>query len=627
MSPRLVPPDAWRPVGIDDLEPNAWAGVRSLASGSVTAGPGAGKTEFLAQRAAYLLQTGTCPPPYRILAISFKRSAARNLADRVRARCAPEQGRRFESWTFDAFAKGLVDRFRHIIPADWRPPADYQLVFPSRREVATYLNDVQAPHETWTREIRGIRSDEFEPTVLGRRRLPPSRPEPNTGTAWAILQWWDIHTHARGGAHLTMAMVNRLAELLVRTNQQIRGLLRAAYPFVFVDEFQDTTYAQFGLLDTAFHGSASAVTAVGDDKQRIMVWAGARPDAFAMFTERFGAESHELVFNYRSSPELVRLQHAIATALDGGAPAPESRVAGEIAGEAAAIWSFPSRAAEATQLAAWIRDDLAKRGLAPHDYAIVARQRVDQVYDRLAGPFAAAGLRLRNESLHVGRLTIQDVMAEPLTDMALAVLDVVVRPPVPAAWVAALDAVRDLRAVVPDDEVRLARVDRELTAFVRGLRADLRARPVSGGAARAAGERVIDFLSLDALSRVLPEYAVGDALVLAAEALLAYLEMAADGAGTWAASGARWRGADETPLLTIHKSKGLEYDTVVFVDLDDFGWRHYRRGDREGLATFFVALSRARQRVVFSHCEQRGRDNVSDLYALLSRAGVPERGW
>jgi superfamily I DNA/RNA helicase len=42
---------------------------------------------------------------------------------------------------------------------------------------------------------------------------------------------------------------------------------------VFLDEFQDTTLAQFELLHTAFDGSSAKFTAVGDDKQRIMVWA------------------------------------------------------------------------------------------------------------------------------------------------------------------------------------------------------------------------------------------------------------------------------------------------------------------------------------------------------------------
>jgi superfamily I DNA/RNA helicase len=101
----------------------------------VTAGPGAGKTEFLAQRATYLLQTGACPAPFRILAISFKRDAAENLADRVRKRCPPDQASRFDSMTFDSFTKGLVDRFHNAIPAEWRPTRPYDVVFHKSKEV------------------------------------------------------------------------------------------------------------------------------------------------------------------------------------------------------------------------------------------------------------------------------------------------------------------------------------------------------------------------------------------------------------------------------------------------------------------------------------------------------------
>jgi len=84
---RRVRPNDWKPVGVDELEANALRVVRSADNRSVIAGPGAGKTELLAQRAAYLLQTGTAPSPRRILAISFKRDAATNLAVRVRQRC------------------------------------------------------------------------------------------------------------------------------------------------------------------------------------------------------------------------------------------------------------------------------------------------------------------------------------------------------------------------------------------------------------------------------------------------------------------------------------------------------------------------------------------------------------
>ena len=101
----MIRPEEWRPQGIDDLEPAAWRALRHPGSVCVVAGPGAGKTEFLAQKATYFLQTGLCPAPRQILAISFKRDAADNLLKRVRKRCPPEQARRFTSITFDAFTK------------------------------------------------------------------------------------------------------------------------------------------------------------------------------------------------------------------------------------------------------------------------------------------------------------------------------------------------------------------------------------------------------------------------------------------------------------------------------------------------------------------------------------------
>jgi hypothetical protein len=48
----------------------------------------------------------------------------------------------------------------------------------------------------------------------------------------------------------------------------------------------------------------------------------------------------------------------------------------------------------------------------------------------------------------------------------------------------------------------------------------------------------------------------------------------------------------------------------------------YAQGE---LATFFVALSRAKQRAIFAFCRGRGqRNKVAELFQLLANAGVPE---
>lgn len=69
----MIRQDDWHPVCGLKLEPNAVTAVTTTDRNVVVAaGPGAGKTELLAQRADFLFRTGACLYPRRILAISFK---------------------------------------------------------------------------------------------------------------------------------------------------------------------------------------------------------------------------------------------------------------------------------------------------------------------------------------------------------------------------------------------------------------------------------------------------------------------------------------------------------------------------------------------------------------------------
>lgn len=112
----MITTEQWTPASGFVLEPNANTAVRETTRNTaVTAGPGAGKTELLAQRADFLLRTGNCRYPQRILAISFKVDAARNLQRRVSQRCGPDLATRLDSHTFHAFAKRLIDRNRGVL--------------------------------------------------------------------------------------------------------------------------------------------------------------------------------------------------------------------------------------------------------------------------------------------------------------------------------------------------------------------------------------------------------------------------------------------------------------------------------------------------------------------------------
>ena len=85
------------------------------ASVAVLASAGAGKTELLAQKASYLFYTNNCAWPKRILSLTFKTEAQLNIKERINKRCG-DKASRFDSFTFHAFSKSIVDRFKNALP-------------------------------------------------------------------------------------------------------------------------------------------------------------------------------------------------------------------------------------------------------------------------------------------------------------------------------------------------------------------------------------------------------------------------------------------------------------------------------------------------------------------------------
>lgn len=622
----LTRPDDWRPRGVDDLEPNAWRALRHGGCASVVAGPGAGKTEFLAQRASYLLETGICPAPRRILAISLKTDAASNLAERVRRRCGEQFGSRFDSMTFDAFTKGLVDRFGPGLPPAWRFDAQYGIMFPKDRDLREFLQGtIVAAPDAWRGEIAGYGVADFEARRIGALRLEAAPRPPASALEFAASRWWAGRVSGDGSSMFTFTMLNRLAEMLLRTQPQIGRAVRATYPFVFVDEFQDTTFSQFDFLHSVFRHPGITVTAVGDGKQRIMGWAGARTDTFERFRSDFGAIEVPLLCNFRSSPELVTVQHVVAQAVDAGAIQAVSRATRAVSGDVVQVWASTSEAREADYLASWIASDMASRGTAPRDYAILVRQTADRFEKSLRRPFAALGLGLRNEAKRLGRTMLQDLLGETMAVIALAILRLATERRAPDSWMVASKAIARLRAADPEDAEACAAAEKELVTFVARLRKSLRTNQPDTATAQALSAQVVGFLGQASLARAYPEYGSGDNLSIAVEGFGLHLAGCADGAPDWKTVLDRFEGLEQVPLLTVHKSKGLEYDTILFVGLDDRMWWSHSAGNPEGLSTFFVALSRARQRAIFTFCSGRGaRTRVADLHALLASAGVPE---
>ncbi|WP_345961621.1 ATP-dependent helicase [Streptomyces sp. BRB040] len=620
----LIPAEEWRPIGISNLEPAAWEALRDTGNVAVVAGPGAGKTEFLAQRAAYLLQTGICPWPQRILAISFKKDAAANLGRRVATR-VPEHASRFASMTFDAFTKGLVDRFAAALPAGWRMSDGYNIRMAPDSEVSQFLNGVAFSAPPALSGKLGFQPRRFVPDVVGGWQLPEDLPTDDDVDAvtYAVREWWRARYLRSGMAEVDFVMLNRLAELLVRAVPKLRRALRMAYPVVFVDEFQDTTSAQFSFLTSVF-GERTAVTAVGDSKQRIMGWAGALPEAVKRFTDAFDATSYALAWNFRSSDSLVELQHVIASRLDPTTVRATSKASAEVGHEPAVLWTFSSSDREATIIADWIAQDIAASDRTPSDFALIARQRIKDFEPLFRARLAAHGIRVRNDDARLGKMTLQDLLKSEIARLLLGLLRLANEPHgLAKVWRDVSATMERVHGATGDDTAQ-HRVGEYLAELTAQLRAWLRSHPPATTAAADTVKQVVGLLDGATLRRYVKSAAPGEDLDIVLGAFEARLETTINGTAEWGNVLDEFEGTDAVVLLTAHRSKGLEYHTVFFLGIHAKQWWAYGSDRREGTSTFFVGLSRAAHRLIFTTDRTDRTGPIGDLFTMLAEAGVPE---
>jgi superfamily I DNA/RNA helicase len=383
--------------------------------------------------------------------------------------------------------------------------------------------------------------------------------------------------------------------------------LRLTYSHLFMDEFQDTTQVQYDLMKTIFLASDAVITAVGDNKQQIMRWAMAMDNPFATFDADFGPTRTPLYNNYRSSPELVRIQHELAKALDHKAVQPISKANATITGDGCAIWDFPTPEVEAARLPAFIASEMKAHGLGPRHFVLLVRQRPDRYAAVLEPRFRAAGVAMRNEASTVGDITLQELLPDEVSTLLICVLRLAMTARAGKHWSDCQEAIGMLRGISPDDDAAQARFAAELDRFAVDLRSHYPSPSDNLSAAADLTAKIVDFIGRDRLLAAHPAYAQGGWLdkVLAAATL--HLHACSQAAKDWTDALDTYEGAHTVPLMTIHKSKGLEYHTVIFVGLDDDAWRRSFEEDlAEATAGFFVAFTRAKQRVIFTYCAQRG---------------------
>ena len=355
----------WKETGGITLESAAKEAVKCEENALIIAGPGAGKTELLAQKAGYLFTTDVCKMPRKILAISFKKDAADNLKERILTRYGEKYKDRFISMTYDAFFKSILDRFYRALPEEYSIDTKYEIADSDRQLNAFIIAGYSDLAEKSKRDAQKAVSD-----LLQNSNLPI--------TDLKLKHVWDIMLRGTNGFDpaVSFHMIALLSLLIIKTNPFIRKVMRATFSDVFLDEFQDTTNIQYKIVKELFENSGTRVTAVGDNKQRIMLWAGARKTIFEDYYQDFKAQRFKLIMNHRSAPRLVELQKNMYASLkDNPASITPSLKWNKGEGRINLVIAENNNL-EAETLTRMIKKDL-ENGIKQNDIAILCKQKVN----------------------------------------------------------------------------------------------------------------------------------------------------------------------------------------------------------------------------------------------------------
>ncbi len=541
---------------------------------AILAGAGSGKTRVLTHRIAWQAHEGAIDPAH-VLAVTFTRKAAGELKTRL-ARLGVQ--RSVTAGTFHAIALAQLRRFCEDTgkPVPGILERKVRVLMPlldeRGREAALVAAELASEIE-WAK-ARLVSPDGYERAVAIAGRTPP-RPASQVAS---VYRAYEREKRKRGVVDFD-DLIWQCADAFER-DPEFAATQRWRFRHLFVDEFQDASAAQFRLLH-AWLGDRPDLCVVGDGDQAIYGFAGADPDYLVRFTQQFPRERYPdvgvvaLGRNYRSTPQVVTAASAVL-----GPPGRRATVrATRPDGPAPRITDYDSDEGEARGVASMVRaahgPDLPWRRIAVL-YRINAQSAAfEEALSRAGVPF-----RVRGGGRFLERPEVQ----------------------------VALDTLRKTARAAPG---------RSFSEHLTDLTVD----------AEMSEERREH---TDALVRLGHEYLDAEGGQGSVDGFLSYLNTALRGDDADAVSG------DAVELLTFHRAKGLEFDTVFVTGLERglVPISHAKSTEAldEEQRLLYVALSRAERMLHLSWARTRtmgsrnAKRNPSPWLARVERALAVARG-
>ncbi len=270
----------------------------------ILAGPGTGKTTLLTERVLHIIES-TPDERSKILALTFTNRAAAEMRTRLRAHGDHFLSRLFVG-TFHGFAThvlrshgdaiGLASEFAILDQSDQR----------------SVLQDLYDDGEIG----EGVNIDSIVTAFSRTKSRGPIVTNGQRDQASFSSESLE-HIHQKYQARLKRSNALDFGDLIIEClrlfadNPGIRNLYRTAYPYVVIDEFQDTTPIQFNLLKEIIRPEEPNAFAVADEDQLIFEWNEARLETVNLYLQTFDAQMTYSTLSHRCPPVVVEAANAI----------------------------------------------------------------------------------------------------------------------------------------------------------------------------------------------------------------------------------------------------------------------------------------------------------------------------
>ena len=267
----------------------------------VLAGAGTGKTRAITHRIAHGVATGVYAPT-EVLAVTFTTRAAGEMRGRLRRLGAGTvQARTFHS----AALRQLRYFWPHVHGTELPTLTESKIAMIVAAARRHRLNTDQAMLRDLASEVEWAKVSNVHPDDYARLASARGRSVASTDAETVGRVFGSYEEVKRGQGRMDMEDVLLLTAGMLADDERVAAQVRSQYKWFVVDEFQDVSPLQSALLDL-WLGGRDELCVVGDPAQTIYSFAGASPAYLTGFPAKYPkTTSIELTRNYRSTPQVV----------------------------------------------------------------------------------------------------------------------------------------------------------------------------------------------------------------------------------------------------------------------------------------------------------------------------------